>query len=95
LATGGKPVWTDQLAPEGDLEWWPETPVAALVQASAEADLLVVGSRGLHGVAALGSVSERVGHLALSSVLVVREPAGFKPVDEGGSAEDEVPDLEC
>jgi nucleotide-binding universal stress UspA family protein len=50
-------------------------PVEALVARTAEqgADLLVVGSRGLHGVAALGSVSERVAHRAGCSVLVVRE----------------------
>ena len=36
------------------------------------ADLLVVGSRGLRGVRALGSVSEAVAHRAPSSVLVVR-----------------------
>lgn len=47
-------------------------PVAALVDASKTADLLVVGSRGLHGVRALGSVSERVAHEAGCSVLVVR-----------------------
>ena len=49
-----------------------EHPVEALVQASKDADLLVVGSRGLHGVKALGSVSERVAHRASCSVLVVR-----------------------
>ena len=47
-------------------------PVEALVTATAEADLVVVGSRGLHGVRALGSVSERVAHQAGCSVLVVR-----------------------
>jgi nucleotide-binding universal stress UspA family protein len=31
-----------------------------------------VGSRGLHGVRALGSVSERVAHDARCSVLVIR-----------------------
>ena len=36
------------------------------------ATLIVVGSRGLSGTAALRSVSERVGHDALCSVLVVR-----------------------
>ena len=36
------------------------------------ADLLIVGSRGLRGVRALGSVSETVAHRAPSSVLVVR-----------------------
>jgi nucleotide-binding universal stress UspA family protein len=48
-------------------------PVAALVAASHDADLLVVGSRGLHGLRALGSVSERVAHQANCSVLVVRK----------------------
>ena len=47
----------------------------ALVDASEETDLLVVGSRGLHGLHALGSVSERLGHRAACSVLVVREGA--------------------
>jgi nucleotide-binding universal stress UspA family protein len=47
-------------------------PVAALVAVSRTADLLVVGSRGLHGIRALGSVSERVAHQATCSVLVVR-----------------------
>jgi nucleotide-binding universal stress UspA family protein len=47
-------------------------PVEALVTASHGADLVVVGSRGLHGVRALGSVSERVAHQASCSVLVVR-----------------------
>lgn len=45
-------------------------PVDALV--AADADLLVLGSRGLHGLRALGSVSERVAHRAPCSVLVVR-----------------------
>lgn len=48
------------------------SPVASLTQAAEAADLLVVGSRGLHGMRALGSVSERVAHAAASSVLVVR-----------------------
>lgn len=37
-----------------------------------DASLLVLGSRGLTGVRALGSVSERVAHTARCSVLVVR-----------------------
>lgn len=45
--------------------------------ASLEADLVVVGSRGLHGLVGLGSVSERVAHRARCSVLVVREPASM------------------
>jgi nucleotide-binding universal stress UspA family protein len=51
-------------------------PVEALVDASDQTDLVVVGSRGLHGVQALGSVSERVAHRARSSVLVVRAGGG-------------------
>jgi nucleotide-binding universal stress UspA family protein len=47
-------------------------PVDALVHAGREGALLVVGSRGLHGLRALGSVSERVAHKAACSVLVVR-----------------------
>jgi nucleotide-binding universal stress UspA family protein len=49
--------------------------VEALVQASETTDLVVVGSRGLHGLRTVGSVSERVAHNAHSSVLVVRTPA--------------------
>jgi nucleotide-binding universal stress UspA family protein len=54
------------------LELLHDSPVRALVRASQEADLLVVGSRGLHGSRRTGSVSERVAHRALCSVLVVR-----------------------
>jgi nucleotide-binding universal stress UspA family protein len=50
----------------------PEHPVAALVAASTHADLVVVGSRGLSGVRAVGSVSERVAHRAHCSTLIVR-----------------------
>jgi nucleotide-binding universal stress UspA family protein len=56
-------------------------PVDALVAASSGADLVVVGSRGLHGLQALGSVSERVAHRALASVLVVR---GLEPAAPSG-----------
>lgn len=51
-----------------------ERPVDALQKASADVDLLIVGSRGLHGARALGSVSERIAHCAACSVLVVRGP---------------------
>jgi nucleotide-binding universal stress UspA family protein len=54
------------------LEEHGEPAVKLLVAASEPADLIVVGSRGLHGLKALGSVSERVAHQAHSSVLVVR-----------------------
>jgi nucleotide-binding universal stress UspA family protein len=56
--------------PDVPLREDPDTPVDALTRL--EPDLLVVGSRGLHGVRALGSVSERVAHDARCSVLVVR-----------------------
>ncbi|MGZ4385051.1 MAG: universal stress protein [Gaiellaceae bacterium] len=49
-----------------------DEPVHALVSRASAGDLIVVGSRGLHGVRALGSVSERVAHRAPCSVLVVR-----------------------
>lgn len=50
-----------------------DDPVAVLTAAGADADLLVLGSRGMHGIRALGSVSERVAHRATCSTLVVRE----------------------
>jgi hypothetical protein len=59
----------------------PDDPVTALIAASADADLLVVGSRGLHGVKSLGSVSERVAHQARCSVLIVRESSSHS-IDE-------------
>jgi nucleotide-binding universal stress UspA family protein len=76
-ATGGKPVDFERIRKLGsDVIEDDRRPVEALVDLSGEADLLVVGSRGLHGPAALGSVSERVAHRAASSVLVVRPPSG-------------------
>jgi nucleotide-binding universal stress UspA family protein len=50
----------------------PGDPVVVLESASLDADLVVVGTRGLRGVAAVGSVSERIAHQARCSVLVVR-----------------------
>ena len=52
----------------------------AIVAAAAtiDATLVVIGSRGLAGVHALGSVSERVAHEAPCSVLVLR-PRGRAP----------------
>jgi nucleotide-binding universal stress UspA family protein len=50
----------------------PDAPTRVLAAASADTDLLVVGSRGLRGLKALGSVSERVAHRADCSVLIVR-----------------------
>jgi nucleotide-binding universal stress UspA family protein len=51
-----------------------DEPAEALVKASESADIVIVGSRGLHGLKTLGSVSERVAHRAKCSALVVREP---------------------
>lgn len=51
----------------------PEEPVRALTAASVDAGLLVLGSRGLHGLKSLGSVSERVAHRAACSTLIVRD----------------------
>lgn len=48
--------------------------VTPLLAASADADLVVVGSRGLHGLHAFASISERVAHAAHCSTLVVRLP---------------------
>ena len=48
--------------------------VGVLTIESEAADLIVVGSRGLQGLRALGSVSERIAHQASCSVLVVRVP---------------------
>lgn len=74
-ATGGKPIerdaaWADRVA-----SWDPTDPVHALVERSRDADLIVVGSRGVHGIRAIGSVSERVAHQAHCTALVVHEPA--------------------
>jgi nucleotide-binding universal stress UspA family protein len=73
-ATGGKPVdlVAARAAFSGTLEQFPAGAATALVATAPDADLLVVGSRGLHGLQALGSVSERVAHRAACSVLVVR-----------------------
>jgi len=75
-AEGGKPLDLDGLVHVQGLEWDTRDPVTTLVAASEAADLVVVGSRGLHGLGSLGSVSERVAHRAHCSVLVVREPGG-------------------
>lgn len=82
MATGGKPVGVDSIVGLGiAAEHRESAPVDALVAASKSSDLLIVGSRGLHGIAALGSVSERVAHRAACSVLVVRPPSLAEPSD--------------
>jgi len=78
VAHGGKGV--DREAVEAIVgrrrEDLPDEPVRALTAAAADADLVVVGSRGLHGLRALGSVSERLAHRARCSTVIVREAAG-------------------
>jgi nucleotide-binding universal stress UspA family protein len=64
------------IAPE--LELQPARAVDALETASESADLVVVGSRGLHGLRSLGSVSERVAYNTGASVLIVRPPQSAK-----------------
>ncbi len=73
VARGGKNVEITRALGQAPLaEQLDDHPVRALVEASYGGDIVVVGSRGLHGVRALGSVSERVAHQAACSVLVVR-----------------------
>lgn len=69
IAARGRPIAVPSVS---EYELSADDPVAALVGAAADTDLVVVGSRGLHGLWALASVSERVAHEAPCSVLVVR-----------------------
>jgi nucleotide-binding universal stress UspA family protein len=77
VAWGGKGVSERLVAAitDGEHEDRHEAPSYALTDAAERADLVVVGSRGLHGMRALGSVSERVAHAAACSALIVRQPA--------------------
>jgi nucleotide-binding universal stress UspA family protein len=75
VAHGGHGVDVEAVTEVLAGEWFEQLqdePVTALVAAGGDADLIVVGSRGLHGLRALGSVSEQVAHEASCSVLVVR-----------------------
>jgi len=72
-ATGGQPVERDAAGSDRVDTWDPASPVAALVERSRTVDLVVVGSRGVHGLRTLGSVSERVAHEAHCTALVVHE----------------------
>ena len=77
VARGGKGVNERLVAriTEVDYDDTADAPVDALIHAAEAADLVVVGGRGLHGVRALGSVSEQLAHTASCSTLIVREPA--------------------
>jgi nucleotide-binding universal stress UspA family protein len=59
---------------EPQLEVLSAGPIEALAELSETADMVAVGSRGLRGVRALGSVSERLAHRSRCSVLIVRAP---------------------
>jgi nucleotide-binding universal stress UspA family protein len=72
-ATGGKEIERDASWTERVETWEPAHPVAALVERSRTVDLVVVGSRGVHGIRTVGSVSERVAHQAHCTALVVQE----------------------
>lgn len=89
VAWGGKGV-NERLAAvitEREHEDSGDHPVQALLTAAHSADLVVVGSRGLHGVRALGSVSERVAHGAACSTLIVREPEWQRVAEKLGREE--------
>ena len=74
-ATGGQGDVARDAAWATRVRCWDEAePVHALVARSRSADLVVVGSRGLHGIRAIGSVSERVAHQAHCTTLVVHRP---------------------
>jgi nucleotide-binding universal stress UspA family protein len=86
VAWGGKGINERLVAAitDGEHEDRHEAPAHALTDAAERADLVVVGSRGLHGLRALGSVSERVAHNASCSTLVVREPSSQRVAEELG-----------
>lgn len=69
-ASGGKGLATEGL--DGEVRLDSRRPVDALTDAALDADLVVVGNRGLHGILSLGSVSARVAARSACSVLVVR-----------------------
>ena len=86
VAWGGKGVNERLVATitDGDHDDRRDAPAEALTRAAELADLVVVGSRGRHGVRALGSVSERVAHTASCSTLIVREPIWQRLSEELG-----------
>ena len=72
IARGGDSFLAGARLTDPTVEEHDGNPIDVLTVLSEHADLVVVGSRGLHGIRALGSVSERVAHQAHSPVLVVR-----------------------
>ena len=76
VATNDGPVDVERARElAGDVEEHASGAVDALAVLSEHVDLVVVGSRGLRGIRALGSVSERIAHEARCSVLAVRDSA--------------------
>jgi nucleotide-binding universal stress UspA family protein len=73
-ATGGEAVEREAAWAQRVQSWDDVHPVHALVERSRSVDLVVVGARGVHGLRAIGSVSERVAHQAHCTALVVHEP---------------------
>jgi nucleotide-binding universal stress UspA family protein len=89
VASGGRGV-NQRLAAvitDGERDDCGDPPVPALLAAAESADLLIVGSRGLHGLRALGSVSERVADRAVCSALIVRQPGSAPPRRSGARNE--------
>lgn len=86
VAWGGKGVNARLVATitDGDHDDRRQAPTEALATEAETADLVVVGSRGLHGLRALGSVSERVAHTAPCSALVVRAPIWQRVAEQLG-----------
>jgi nucleotide-binding universal stress UspA family protein len=86
VAWGGKGVNERLVAAITDREHEDsqQAPAHALTEAAERADLVVVGSRGLHGPRTLGSVSERIAHSASCTTLVVREPTWQRVAEELG-----------
>jgi nucleotide-binding universal stress UspA family protein len=84
VAWGGKGVNERLVAAitDGEHEDSRHSPAHALTDAAERADLVIVGSRGLHGLRALGSVSERIAHGAPCTTLVVRQPTWQRVAEE-------------
>ena len=76
-ATGGRAVTREGDRTDRVDAWEAAEPAPLLVEHSRHADLVVVGSRGLHGIRSLGSVSARVAHQGQCSVLVVHAPSNY------------------
>ena len=73
IAAKGAPSEPNDELADVTIDWDDRDPVEALKDACRSADLLLLGSRGLHGIKAIGSVSEKLGHVSACSVLVVRD----------------------